>query len=35
MGKNDALDDFRFVMAIRTDKYTCFDTISFIICFIG
>ena len=28
--KNDALDNFRFVMAICTGQYACFVTISFI-----
>ena len=32
-GKNNALDDFRIVMAIRTGQCTCFDNISFIKCF--
>ena len=29
--KNNALDNFQFVMAINTCQYTCFATISFII----
>ena len=34
-GKNDASDNFQFVMAIHTGQYACFATISFITCFIN
>ena len=34
LGKSDGLDNCRFVMAYHTGQYACFDTISFITCFI-